>query len=226
MPQVTVFFFGPAKDLVGAESVRLDISNAETVGMLAGRLAESYPRLGRTLGARLAVNRAYVALDHVLADGDEVAVIPPVSGGSGQAAAMLTREPIDLDGMVRSLSRHDAGAVTVFCGTVRAETEEGKRLTALEYHAYEEMAIRQMEDIRDKALREFAILDAAIVHRLGKLELGTASIAVIVASEHRAAAFDACRWIVDAVKLDVPIWKRNVWTDGSADWVDPTCTSS
>ena len=133
----------------------------------------------------------------------------------------LVREPIEVDPLVRDMHDDRAGAVATFIGTVRRETRGDQALAALEYHAYEDMALEQMDVIRRRALDEFDILDAAVIHRLGRLELGVASIAVVVVSEHRAAAFDACRWILDAVKADAPIWKKDVWPDGSMTWVDP-----
>lgn len=222
MSEVTVNFFGPARDLSKQTQVSFEIGEGETVGVLAGRLAEQYPALGAALGLRLAVNCGYVALDHVLRDGDEVAVIPPVSGGAPTNVS-LTRDPIDIDRIYEQLQRHEAGAVATFIGTVRAESREGRELTALDYSAYEDMALEQMNGIRRRAGEKFEILDSIIVHRLGKLGLGEISIAVGVASAHRVAAFEACHWIVDMVKTDAPIWKQDCWSDGSQSWVDPTC---
>ncbi len=133
----------------------------------------------------------------------------------------LIREPIEVDPIVRDMHDDRAGAVAVFTGTVRRETRGDQVLAALEYHAYEDMALEQMDVIRRRALDDFDILDAAVIHRLGRLELGVASIAIVVVSAHRAPAFDACRWILDAVKADAPIWKKDVWADGSLTWVDP-----
>lgn len=133
----------------------------------------------------------------------------------------LTHEPIDADGLVRAVATHAGGAVALFLGTVRAETADGKTLVALDYAAYDAMALSQMKTLREKAVAELDILDALIVHRLGRIPLGEASIAVVVASAHRAQAFDACRWIVDQIKLDVPIWKKDIWSDGTTEWVDP-----
>ncbi|MFQ5412080.1 MAG: molybdenum cofactor biosynthesis protein MoaE [Phycisphaerae bacterium] len=223
MPEIVIRFYGPARDLAGEEALPIEIDAGQTVGDVAGVLAERYPKLGAALGIRLAVNRAYVALDQVLADGDEVAVIPPVSGGAPLPRVALTREAIDTDALADEMRRDEAGAIATFVGVVRADTsEDGKTLSALEYHAYEEMAVEQMQAIRRRAGERFEILDAAIVHRLGRLDRGEASIAVIVVSAHREPAFDACRWIVDAIKTDVPIWKKDVWADGSNGWVDPT----
>ena len=114
----------------------------------------------------------------------------------------ITRMTIDADALSRGVAGHTAGAVALFLGTVRAEESNGKTLVALDYEAYEEMALTQMSDIRAKALAERGVIEAAIVHRLGRIALGEASIAVAVASAHRAQAFDACRWIVDQIKCD------------------------
>ncbi len=134
----------------------------------------------------------------------------------------LTRMTIDTEALTRAVSSHAAGAIASFLGTVRAETHESKTLVALDYEAYEEMALVHMTDIRAKAVSEMGILEAAIVHRLGRIPLGEASVAIIVASPHRAQAFDTCRWIIERIKADVPIWKKDVWSDGTTQWVDPT----
>ncbi len=222
MSTITVTFFGPARDLAGTSALSLDIADGETVGEIAGRLAEKHPSLGAALGIRLAVNKAYVPLDHKLSDGDEIAVIMPVSGGSPAPRARLTREPIDVDTIIGEIRTPSAGAAVTFVGTVREEQREDLRLVALDYHAYEEMAVEQMEAICRRAGEHLDILDAMIVHRLGRLELGETSIVIAVAAAHRGPAFEACRWILDQVKTDVPIWKKDLWADGSETWVDPT----
>ena len=195
-----------------------EIHSNETLGNLAAQIADRIPALARATGLRLAVNRTYVALDHPLADGDEIAVIPPVSGGSCSTGAAIIRESIDVDKYIRHLGSHRAGAIASFVGTVRQESRERIALRALDYHAYEEMAIEQMTRIRERAVEKFGLLDAVVVHRLGQISLGEASILVCVTSPHRAEAFDAVRWIVDAVKTDVPIWKKDIWADKSSNW--------
>ena len=134
----------------------------------------------------------------------------------------LTRMTIDAEALTRAVSSHAAGAIASFLGTVRAESQDSKTLVALDYEAYEEMALVHMTDIRAKAVSEMGILEAAIVHRLGRIPLGEASVAIIVASAHRAQAFATCRWIIERIKADVPIWKKDVWSDGTTQWVDPT----
>ncbi|MFQ5422971.1 MAG: molybdenum cofactor biosynthesis protein MoaE [Phycisphaerae bacterium] len=221
MPTIVVRFYGPARDLVGEPSITLDIANGETVAAVAQRLEKRYPHFREARGIRLAVNRAYVPTDHCLVDGDEVAVIPPVSGGATTPRVALVREAIDADRLVKDMSDPRAGAVATFSGTVRCETCGDKILAALDYEAYDEMAIRQLTAIRGRAVDRFDILDAAVIHGLGRVPLGEVSILVVVAAAHRGPAFDACRFIVDAVKADAPIWKKDVWTDGSVAWVDP-----
>jgi molybdopterin synthase catalytic subunit len=227
MARITVRFFGPARDLADRDAQVMELEGGLTVGQLAGRIAEAHPKLGAALGVRLAVNRAFVPMNHPLTDGDEIAVIPPVSGGMDDPPVTLTREPIDA--VALSPADPASGAVVTFQGTVRAESKrEGEapaeplRLVALEYEAYDDMAIAQMRAIRARAIDKFGVTGVVVTHRLGRIPLGEASIAVVVTSAHRAEAFDACRWIVDAVKTDVPIWKKNVWTDGTSQWVDPT----
>ncbi len=133
----------------------------------------------------------------------------------------LTREPLDAEALAREIADTAAGAVVTFAGVVRAERGPGGPLAALDYAAYEEMALREMSAIREQALRTHEVLDICIAHRLGRIALGEASVVVVVTAEHRAAAFDACREVIDALKTRAPIWKREIWSDGPATWVDP-----
>jgi molybdopterin synthase catalytic subunit/molybdopterin converting factor small subunit len=222
MPSVIVKFFGPARDLAGCVSMNLDIVAGDTLGVLAGKLAGAVPALADTTGLRLAVNRAYVPLNHVLGPGDEIAVIPPVSGGSDGPVIALTRERIAVEEIITRLQIPEGGAIATFVGMVRSEKKDTVPLAALEYHAYEEMALSQMHDIRERGIQKFGLLDAVLVHRLGRVGLTKASIVVACVSAHRGAAFDACRWIVDAIKTDVPIWKKDIWADESSGWTHAT----
>ncbi len=132
-------------------------------------------------------------------------------------------QPISAAALADGLRGDDRGALATFEGTVRAERrEDGVELSALEYVAHEEMAVEQMALLRERALKSFDIRDAALGHRLGRLSLGTVSVAVAVAAAHRAAAFDACRWLIDELKADVPIWKKECWADGRSEWSAPT----
>ena len=130
----------------------------------------------------------------------------------------MQREPIDGQALIRSVQTAGDGAVALFLGTVR-DHNEGRKVTGLEYSAYEEMALQELERVRDQALERFEITRAAVVHRLGALELGATSVAVAVAAPHRAAAFDACRFMIDTLKRTVPIWKKETFEDGEV-WIE------
>ena len=153
---------------------------------------------------------------------DEVAMLPPVSGGAGERIVnlmlRLSATPIDTSQVLADIKRGEDGAVVVFEGIVRNQTR-GRKTLYLDYEAYEEMALRQMERLADQSLQQFHIRDVALVHRLGRLEIGETSVLIVVASAHRAAAFDACRWLIDTLKRTVPIWKKEYFEDGAV-WAD------
>jgi molybdopterin synthase catalytic subunit len=164
----------------------------------------------------LSVNQHYSGPGALLADNDEVALLPPVSGGSGRAA--IVRERIDTAGVAERVTRPEDGAAIVFEGVVRDNTR-GRKTLYLDYEAYEEMAVRQMEDLASQAIAQFKVRDVAIVHRLGRLEIGETSVLIVVASAHRGPAYDASRWLIDTLKRKVPIWKREYFVDGAV-WAD------
>jgi molybdopterin synthase catalytic subunit len=171
----------------------------------------------------LAVNQQYTGAETKLKAGDEIALLPPVSGGSGGGTqrgqrASIVRDPIDTQHALSAMKCGEDGAAAVFEGVVRNQTR-GRKTLYLDYEAYEEMALQQMEALAEQALKQFAIRDVALVHRLGRLEIGETSVVIVVASAHRAAAFDACRWLIDTLKRTVPIWKKEYFEDG-AIWAD------
>ena len=133
---------------------------------------------------------------------------------------LLQREPIRPVDLLEAVRGDADGAVALFTGTVRNESE-GRAVVALEYVAYGEMALRQMSELRVRALEEHAVSEVAIVHRLGRLAVGEISVAVAVSAAHRGAAFDACRAVMDTLKRTVPIWKKEIFADGAAVWVEP-----
>ena len=130
----------------------------------------------------------------------------------------VQREPIDGQALIRSVQTDGDGAVALFLGTVR-DHNEGRKVIGLEYSAFEEMALQELERVRDQALERFEITRAAVVHRLGSLEIGAASVAVAIAAPHRTAAFDACRFVIDTLKRTVPIWKKETFENGEV-WVE------
>jgi molybdopterin synthase catalytic subunit len=182
-----------------------------------------FPRLKESMASlAVAVNQQYAGVETVLNPGDEVALLPPVSGGSGAGEhgrhAVIVREPINTQGVLSRIKDPADGAAVVFEGVVRNQTR-GRKTRYLDYEAYEEMALQQMENLAVLALKQFQVREVALVHRLGRLEIGETSVLIVVASAHRAAAFDACRWLIDTLKRTVPIWKKEYFEDGAV-WAD------
>ena len=130
----------------------------------------------------------------------------------------VQREPVDVPALTRSVQNDGDGAVALFLGTAR-DHHDGRKVSGLEYSAYDEMALQELERVREQALERFEISAAAVVHRLGALEIGAVSVAVAIAAPHRAAAFDACRFVIDTLKRNVPIWKKEAFEDGEV-WVE------
>jgi molybdopterin converting factor subunit 1 len=216
--QVRVLFFGVLKELLRAGDDTLELPEGATVAELLERFRarDAHPVWS---ALAVAVNREYASGGVVLRNGDEVALLPPVSGGSDAAPQiLLTRERIDTQALVAGLVRGGDGAIVVFDGVVRDNTR-GRRTLYLDYEAYEEMALAQMERLAREAAAQHAIDRVAIVHRLGRLEIGESSIVIVVTSGHRGPAFEACRWLIDTLKRTVPIWKKEHFVDGAV-WTD------
>jgi MoaE-MoaD fusion protein len=222
--QIRVLFFGVLKDLAGRASDSLSLPENATLGDVLSHYQQSVPRLKDCMSSiAMSVNQAYAGPEERLQQGDEVALLPPVSGGSagqtgGDARVAIVREAIEPASILARIKQPEDGAVVVFEGIVRNHTR-GRRTLYLDYEAYEEMALKQMEELAARARAEFKIRDVAIVHRLGRLEIGETSVLIAVASAHRAAAFDACRSLIDTLKRTVPIWKKEHFEDGAV-WAD------
>lgn len=228
-PKVTVLFFASLRQAIGVDRLSVEIDPGDSVDDLRRSLVVRFPHAESHFGhVRWAVNERFVEPDEPLNDGDTVAAILPVSGGSGepvpgQAEAIvveLTSGPIDSQALVDRVSTPSCGAVCLFLGTVREFTQD-KRTTHLVYEAYPEMALKQMRTILEEAAARWPIPRLGVIHRLGPMSLGEVSIAVAVATPHRGESFEACRWIMDTLKERVPIWKQEHWSDGSTEWVHP-----
>ena len=183
------------------------------------RVADVWPALGlgnEPDGLLYAVNREYAERGRELEDGDEVALIPPVSGG----AFRVTDEPLSLEAVAAEVADERAGAVATFTGTVRRQSR-GREVTRLEYEAYAEMAEDVMAGIARDLEERYDLCSVAIHHRVGRLEVGEASVAILVNSPHRDAAFTICRRAIEWLKEYVPIWKKEIRPDGSGEWVVP-----
>jgi MoaE-MoaD fusion protein len=215
-----VLCFGVLKDWLGAPAALLELPEGATVAALLEQL-RARPDAAVLQGIAVSVNAEYASSAHVLADGDEVGLLPPVSGGTvnNQEAeptqtTALTREPIEADRLIAAAKRGEDGAVVVFDGIVRNHTR-GRQTLYLDYEAYEEMAIKQIEDLATEARTRFAVRQVTMIHRLGRLSVGETSVLIVVASAHRAQAFEACRWLIDTLKKTVPIWKKETFADGT-----------
>ncbi len=227
--QIRVLFFGMLKDVTGRSSDSLDLPEHSTLHDLLAHYQLQIPRL-KPIAASLAmsINREYAPPESLLKSGDEVALLPPVSGGSGQLDsvadpahnhyAAIVGQAIDTQVLLERIKQSDDGAAVVFEGVVRNHTR-GRRTLYLDYEAYPEMALKQMELLAQQALSKFLVRDVAIAHRIGRLQVGETSVAIVVASAHRTAAFEACRWLIDTLKRTVPIWKKEYFEDGAV-WAD------
>lgn len=216
--RIHLLTFGPLKAMLPEGASVRELPEGGTIGSLVAQLREEGVLQEKVLqSAAIAVNHEYASTDCVLCDGDEVAILPPVSGGAPPRIA-LVRGPIDAAGIIAEIKAGADGAVCVFDGIVRDNTR-GRQTLHLDYEAYEEMALRQMHELRDKAIAQFGVREVSIVHRLERLQVGETSVLIVVASAHRGAAFDACRWVIDTLKKTVPIWKREQFVDGAV-WAD------
>jgi MoaE-MoaD fusion protein len=215
--KVRVIYFGMLKDAVGRQIDEVTLSAGATLGdLVADRIQQNNVIDNFRKVLAFSVNQEYAQLSTVLHDGDEIAMLPPVSGGA--ARCQLVRRKIEAQQILDEIKDPEDGAVSVFDGIVRNNTR-GRRTLYLEYEAYEGMAMKQMEQLAGDAIDKFGVRDVRIVHRLGRLEIGETSVFIAVASAHRAAAMDACRWLIDTLKKTVPIWKKEFFEDG-AIWAD------
>ena len=218
---VRVVLFAKPRELVGRPSVDLSLPAGATAKEAWLQLSDQYQLGPLPRSFRCAVNSEYAQWDDALKDGDELAVIPPVSGGAvGQRKGLVALRDAALDpDEIAAAVRTDAdGAVVTFAGVVR-QNSRGKTVRALVYEAYGAMAERQMQMLAEEARLRWPLTDLAVVHRTGTLRVGDTSVVIAVAAPHRGEAFDACEWLIDELKRTVPIWKKEVYTEGEA-WVD------
>lgn len=219
MVTIKVRFFAQCRDVVGADTAEVHLSGEPSVRAALEIIAGQYPALRPLLDRSLiAVNEEYTSAEARLSQGDTLAIIPPVSGGAEGDLFHLTREPIDTPGLVKHLLRNQDGAVVAFEGVVR-DHSMGKPVLYLEYEAYEPMALKMMAHIGEEVHAKWPIDAIGIIHRLGRLEIGQTSVAIVVTAGHRRPAFEACHYAIDRLKQIVPIWKREYFQDGAV-WVE------
>jgi molybdopterin synthase catalytic subunit len=231
--RVRVLLFGQLKDVIGRSEDSLDLQPNSHLSEVLSHYSHRFPRFQSLAGSiACSVNQEYASATTVLREGDEVGLLPPVSGGRDNSGnnsvkkleilrsehCAIVRNVIDVQAIRAEMAHPEDGAVLVFEGVVRNHSR-GRRTLYLDYEAYESMALSEMQKLSQAALERFKVRDVRVVHRLGRLEIGETSIAIAVASAHRAAAYEASRWLIDTLKKTVPIWKKEHFEDGAV-WAD------
>jgi molybdopterin synthase catalytic subunit len=206
---VSVRLFAGLREQAGTRACEIELPDGATVG-------DVWPALGLGVepdGLLYALNRQYVERSVHLGSGDEVALIPPVSGG----AFLLSEQPIAPDEAVREVASDDAGAIATFIGTTRARSR-GRDVIRLEYEAYEGMAEETMASIAAELKQRYDVHEIAIHHRVGVVEVGDTSVVIAVSAAHRGDALSACRDAIDTLKVSVPLWKKEIY-EGGEEWI-------
>ena len=218
--RVLVRLFASYREAAGVGHIQLELPAGATVRDAIREVLREHPLVAEGRQLVIARNTEYVEPDAALADGDEVALIPPVSGGATKATARIavTSDPLSVDDVLDAVRDDGFGGLVVFLGTVR-DASRGRRVTHLEYEAYAEMAERKMREIAERLEREHAPARIAMHHRVGDLRIGETAVVVAVGAPHRDAAFAAARRAIDELKTIVPIWKKEHTADGAV-WVE------
>ena len=219
--EIRVLYFAVFREKLGTEHDELELASGARVRDALDALAARHDAIGKLRGRfRVAVNQEFCDDDHALADGDELALIPPVAGGADAPAArhaQLLATPLSLDRCIAAVTSAGMGGVVTFTGMVRRHSH-GALIDHLEYEAYGAMAVREMTRLCDELELEIAGCRLAVEHRVGRLAVGDVAVVIAAAAPHRAEAFTACRAMIDRLKERVPIWKKEVGDDG-AEWI-------
>lgn len=219
--KITMRYFALWREELGHEEEAREVAPGTTVAALIDGIVAGHPRLAALRRSTMfMLNQEYVEPGQELRDGDEVAVIPPVSGGSGAGDGRLFRvveTPLDVNEVIRAVEDPAAGAIVSFIGTVR-DNSLGKAVTGLTYEAYPAAAEKMLARVADEIAEKWGLRRVAIIHRIGHLPVGEASVVIAVASPHRHAAFEACEYVIVRLKEIVPIWKKEFYADGAV-WI-------
>ncbi len=228
--KIRVLFFGQLKDVVGRSTEELDLPTGASAGTVFDRYASEYPRLTEMASSvAIACNQEFADRDRELGDGDEVALMPPVSGGSNGGGWLqytrdeagfygVTDDPIDMEELIERVQEDSDGAVLTFLGVVRDNTG-GRKTLYLDYEGYVPLAVKTMQEIANDLKANHDIHAVAIAHRVGRLEIKEASVGIVVTSAHRQAAYDASLEAINRIKKRAPIWKKEYFEDGDV-WVE------
>ena len=218
---VTVRFFARLRELTDTETEHRQIPAGSTVGDVYDAVRSMHAELPPREAVRAAVNQEFSPWDTIVAQGDEVAFIPPVSGGAPNAVGVMfevTKEPLDARRVETAVAHSRAGAICTFTGIVR-DSSRGRSVTHLEYEAFAEMAIAEMRKIADEIGHRWPEARVGMIHRTGRLEIGEPSVVVSASAPHRAEAIAACKWGIDRLKESVPVWKKEFAADGTY-WIE------
>jgi molybdopterin synthase catalytic subunit len=227
--RITVKLFAILRDQAGASEAAVDLPAGATVAAAAAEIARRFPPLAAAIPKiAFAVNQEYAPSSRPLRDGDELAMIPAVSGGTDGAQNSptdwlgLCADALPVAEATAFIADPAAGGLAVFLGTTRAQSgAAGQSLLALDYQAYAEMAEKQLADLARRVRQRWPVVKLVILHRTGRVPVAQASVLVAVSTPHRNEAFDACRWLIDSLKHEATIWKKEIWSDGAATWVEP-----
>ena len=216
--KVSIRLFAGLHELLGQRDVLLELPEQASVADLRDRLSQEYPVVTPYLTTLIcAVADEYVPSEHILHDGDDVALIPPVSGGA-DGPFRVTSEPLDPNELLDAVREDESGAVVLFHGVAR-NNSDGRAVVALEYDAHPSLAEKKLREVAGEVRTRWPITAIAVLHRIGRLEIGETSLLVAVSSAHRQQAFEASQYAVDRIKQIVPVWKKEIWEDGSGEWV-------
>jgi len=221
--RIKVKLFAILREKAGAAEAIIEMPDGATAASAAREIGRRFPVISAAVAkAALAVNMEYAPPEKTLADGDELALIPPVSGGSDGDWVEITSEPLQVSKAIQFVTDPSAGGIDIFLGTTRSQTHsDGRELVALDYEAYHEMALRQLHEMAEKSRTQWPVTKLALLHRIGRVWVGEPSVLIAVSTPHRAEAFTACKWLIDTLKATATIWKKEVWSDGSGGWVEP-----
>jgi molybdopterin synthase catalytic subunit len=214
--KISVRYFAHLRERLHKDSESIELQGPATVGELLTQLGEAEPLIARSRRSlQVAVNQEFAPQSTPLQDGDEVALIPPVAGGAPHVR--VSKEPLSYDEVIAQVSGPGQGGLVLFAGMVR-DHNDGKQVVRLDYEAYDQMAVRKMAEIATRIESAHPGVRLAMVHRVGSLQIGDLAVILAASAPHRAEAFSACRAAIEALKVEVPIWKKEFSPDG-AEWL-------
>lgn len=214
--QVKVLLFAALAERAGTRELQIDVAEAATVHTLLETIGSHHPQLVELLpNCFVSVNQEYANQNTTISPQDEVAILPPVSGGE-EPRFQITEQPLSADALVKLVSNPRAGAILTFVGTVR-EFTRGQRTVSLTYEAYAPMAVQKMQQVADEIRERWPEAEVAMQHRIGNLTIEDIAVIIAVATPHRNESFEAGRYAIERLKQIVPIWKKEIWEDGS-EW--------